>query len=196
MLVYKLLTAARTNEIIPTVCAPTSLAAYLRDYITCWVELYRIAWQIHNPPDEISRKQSAGWLTQHFACCRSRITFYRVGIDYHLTTFEKFAVHPIHYHSIALLQRRRKTSHRYGEDSENVSTNAPYQEQRKCQRYDESYCYFQYSADCYLFNYLMLSTNLNRRFQRIPEKPGWSGLWLHHINIGLPTIWSSGTNPQ
>ena len=46
------------------------------------------------------------------------------------------------------------------------------------------------------FCYLMLSTKLNRRFQRMPEKPGWSGLWLHQMKIGLPTMWSSGTKPQ
>ena len=30
----------------------------------------------------------------------------------------------------------------------------------------------------------------------MPEKPGWSGSWLHQMKIGLPTMWSSGTKPQ
>ena len=42
----------------------------------------------------------------------------------------------------------------------------------------------------------MLSTNLKRRFQRMPEKPLWSGSWLYQMKIGLPTMWSSGTKPQ
>ena len=37
------------------------------------------------------------------------------------------------------------------------------------------------------FYYLMLSTHLNRRFQRTPEKPLRSGSELHQMKIGLPT---------
>ena len=44
--------------------------------------------------------------------------------------------------------------------------------------------------------YLMLSTKLKRRFHLMPENPRWSGSLDHQMNIGLPTIWSSGTKPQ
>lgn len=45
-------------------------------------------------------------------------------------------------------------------------------------------------------NYLMLSTHVNRRCQRIPENPLRSGSEDHQMKSGLPTMWSSGTKPQ
>ena len=44
--------------------------------------------------------------------------------------------------------------------------------------------------------YFMLSTNLKSLLHLIPENPLWSGSLDHQMNIGLPTMWSSGTNPQ
>ena len=44
--------------------------------------------------------------------------------------------------------------------------------------------------------HLMLSTKRNSLFQRTPPKKLLSGFDDHQMNIGLPTIWSSGTNPQ
>lgn len=44
--------------------------------------------------------------------------------------------------------------------------------------------------------YLMLSTMLNNRFQRMPPSPFRSGSEDHQMKMGLPTMWSSGTNPQ
>ena len=46
------------------------------------------------------------------------------------------------------------------------------------------------------YRYLILSTKRNRRLQRIPAVPVWSGSLDHQMNIGLPTMWSSGTKPQ
>lgn len=44
--------------------------------------------------------------------------------------------------------------------------------------------------------YFMSSTIRNNLSQRMPEKPRRSGSLLHHIKIGFPTMWSSGTKPQ
>ena len=44
--------------------------------------------------------------------------------------------------------------------------------------------------------YFMLSTNVKRRCHLMPENPGWSGSCDHQMNMGLPTMWSSGTKPQ
>ncbi len=118
-----------------------------------------------------------------------RCTYYRVGKDNRLSLSENIAVNPIHYHSVASFQLGRKTSRRHREDSESVCADYPDEEQRQRQRHNKLDCYFQ-------IVYFMLSTNLKSLFHRMPEKPGWSGLWLHQMKIGLPTMWSSGTNPQ
>ena len=49
----------------------------------------------------------------------------------HIATIEKIAVNPIHYHPVASLQLRRKTSRRHREDSECIGSHRPYQEQRQ-----------------------------------------------------------------
>ena len=53
-----------------------------------------------------------------------------IGEDNHITTIEKIAVNPIHYHPVASLQLRRKTSRRHREDSEGKGSHRPHQEQR------------------------------------------------------------------
>ena len=53
-----------------------------------------------------------------------------IGEDNHLATIEKIAVNPIHYHPVASLQLRRKTSRRHREDSEGIGSHHPHQEQR------------------------------------------------------------------
>ncbi len=52
------------------------------------------------------------------------------------------------------------------------------------------------ATDCLPKSYLILSTKRNRRLQRMPAVPVWSGSLDHQMNIGLPTMWSSGTKPQ
>ena len=49
----------------------------------------------------------------------------------HFATIEKIAVNPIHYHPVASLQLRRKTSRRHREDSEGKGSHHPHQEQRQ-----------------------------------------------------------------
>ena len=53
-----------------------------------------------------------------------------IGEDNHIATIEKIAVNPIHYHPVASLQLRRKTSRRHREDSEGKGSHHPHQEQR------------------------------------------------------------------
>ena len=54
-----------------------------------------------------------------------------IGEDNHIAAIEKIAVNPIHYHPVASLQLRRKTSGGHREDSESKGSNRPYQEQRQ-----------------------------------------------------------------
>ena len=54
-----------------------------------------------------------------------------IGEDNHIATIEKIAVNPIHYHPVASLQLRRKTSRRHREDSEGIGSHRPHQEQRQ-----------------------------------------------------------------
>ena len=53
-----------------------------------------------------------------------------IGEDNHIAVIEKIAVNPIHYHPVASLQLRRKTSRRHREDSEGKGSHHPHQEQR------------------------------------------------------------------
>ena len=186
MLVYELVTVGSPYKIVAAVLASAAFAADSRNNVACRVDNNSIAGQFLYPAYE---KDLRGSIPLSGILSANRPADYRVGKYHRLSLSENIAVNPIHYHSAAGFQLGRKTSRRYREDSESVCADCPDEEQCQSQRHKELDCYFQ-------IVYLMLSTNWKSLFHLMPEKPGWSGLWLHQMNMGLPTMWSSGTNPQ
>jgi len=123
MLVHDLAAPTRLDQIVSAILAPTSLATYRRDDITSGVELDGVARQLFHPADEeilVSRLE---------AICLDRFALHTIGKHDHVATLEFIAVHPIHYHSVALLQLRRKPTCGHREDSENVSAHSPHYQQ-------------------------------------------------------------------
>ena len=120
MLVHQLLPGRRLQEIEAAILAAAAPAAYHRDDETRCIDKNRIARQLLYPTDEIS-------LSNYLA------VLIRDGITehHHIATIEKIAVNPIHYHPVANLQLRGKTSRRHREDSEGKGSHRPYQEQRQ-----------------------------------------------------------------
>ena len=120
MLVHQLLPGRRLQEIEAAILAAAAPAAYHRDDETRRIDKNRIARQLLYPTYEIS-------LSNYLAA------LIRDGIPehHHIATIEKIAVNPIHYHPVASLQLRRKTSRRHREDSEGIGSHRPHQEQRQ-----------------------------------------------------------------
>ena len=192
MLVDKRLAPCRLDEVVAAILAATTLTADGRDDVLALAQSDGVAWQAHDATDEKRLFPTFRAITFHRLARIFRLrgdhALHRIGENYRLATPKSVAINPVHYHSVAPLQVRRQTARRHRIDSECIGADYPSEEQCQHQRDQEFDSYFQ--------TYLILSTNVKRRFQRIPEKPGWSGLWLHQMKIGLPTIWSSGTKPQ
>ena len=120
MLMHHLLPGWRLQEIEAAILAAAALAAHRRNDILHRIDANRIARQLLYPTYEIS-------LSNYLAALiRDGITEHN-----HIATIEKIAVNPIHYHPVASLQLRRKTSHRHREDSEGIGSHHPYQEHRQ-----------------------------------------------------------------
>ena len=120
MLVHQLLPGRRFQQIEAAILAAAALAAHRRNDILHRIDANRIARLLLYPTYEIS-------LSNYLAALiRDGITEYN-----HIATIEKIAVNPIHYHPVANLQLRRKTSRRHREDSEGKGSHHPHQEQRQ-----------------------------------------------------------------
>ena len=127
MLVYELLSSPRSpDEIEAAILAATSLAALGRDDVSQGVEPDGVARQFLYPTDVIS-------LRGYLAMLILALKYHRIGKHDDLATLKIIAVHPIHYHSIALLQLGRKPTCGHREDSENISAHCPSEEQRQHQ---------------------------------------------------------------
>lgn len=96
VLVYQLLSRRGLDEIEAAILTATALAAHRRDDVAQGVELDGVARQLVYPADIIS-------LGIDFAALVLVLDNYRIGIDDDVATTETIAVHPIHYHSVALL---------------------------------------------------------------------------------------------
>ena len=120
MLVHQLLPGRRLQEIEAAILAAAAPAAHRGDDVTRRINKDRIARKLLYPAYEI------GLSNYLAALIRDGITEHN-----HIATIEKIAVNPIHYHPVASLQLRRKTSRRHREDSECIGSHRPYQEQRQ-----------------------------------------------------------------
>ena len=123
MLVNQLLTGWRLQEIEAAILAATALAAHRGDDVARRIDADRIARKLLYPTDEISYEYFLAPLV-------AKRLNHGIGINHHFATIEKIAVNPIHYHPVASLQLRRKTSGGHREDSEGKSSHHPHQEQR------------------------------------------------------------------
>ena len=126
MLMHQLLPRRGLDEIVAAILAATSLAAYRRDDVSQGVEPDGVARQFLYPTDVIS-------LRGYLAMLILALKYHRIGKHDDLATLKIIAVHPIHYHSIALLQLGRKPTCGHREDSENISAHCPSEEQRQHQ---------------------------------------------------------------
>ncbi len=160
------------DEIKTAVMARTPVAASVRNVITSLAKADRVTRNVDNLP------QLLRWTDERHSRC---LTTHRE--DDEVATTERLATRKlVHHHSVARPQPLTNGS-RHSVDGE--SKRADSNDKKRCYRKSDD-----------KFYYLMLSTHLNRRFQRTPEKPLRSGSELHQMKIGLPTIWSSGTKPQ
>ncbi len=166
VLVYQLHAIGSSNQIVTAVLATTPLATYCRDDVARGIDRDGITRQFLYPTDKESLRRNHPLGLGTFLFLQ---TTDRIREDNQVTKFQNIAVNSIHYHSVPTFQLWRKASRWHREDSENVCADCPNKEQCQSQRYKEFYCYFQ-------MIYLMLSTNWKSLFQRMPWKPGWSGL--------------------
>ena len=163
---------ARIDEIEATVVARTTVAASERNVIAGLAKADGVAREVDDLSQLLRRTDE-----RH---SRSLTTHRK---DDEVATTEVLATRKlVHHHSVARPQPMADGS-RHSVDGE--SKRADSNDKKRCYRKSDD-----------KFYYLMLSTHLNRRFQRTPEKPLRSGSELHQMKIGLPTIWSSGTKPQ
>lgn len=124
MLMHQLLPGWRLQEIEAAILAAAAPAAYHGDDETRRIDADRIARKLLYPTDEISHEYFLAPLV-------AKRLNHGIGINHHLATIEKIAVNPIHYHPVASLQLRRKTSGGRREDSECIGSHRPHQEQRQ-----------------------------------------------------------------
>ena len=160
------------DQIETTVVARAAVAASVRNVITRLSQAEGVSREIDYLTQLLRRSDE----------CYSRcFTTHRE--DNELAPSESTATRKfVHHHSVARPQPLADGS-RHCVDGE--SKHADGNDKNRCYRKSDD-----------KFYYLMLSTHLNRRFQRTPEKPLRSGSELHQMKIGLPTMWSSGTKPQ
>ena len=141
MLMHDLAATARLDEIISAILAAASLTTNRRNNVASSVEQDGVARQLLHLTDEeslIGRFETA---------CLGRLAHHAVGKHDHVATLKYIAVHPIHYHSVTLLQLRRKPTCGHREYSENVSAHHPYEQQCHTYRDDVFDCYFQILLD-------------------------------------------------
>ena len=124
MLVNQLLAGRRLQEIEAAILAAAAPAAYHGDDETRRIDANRISRLLLYPTYEIS-------LSNYLAALVAALIRYGIPEHHHIATIEKIAVNPIHYHPVASLQLRRKTSGGHREDSECIGSHRPYQEQRQ-----------------------------------------------------------------
>ena len=124
MLVNQLLAGRRLQEIEAAILAAAALAAYCGDNVARRIDAERIARKLVYPPDEIHHEYFLAPLV-------AKRLNHGIGVNHHITAIEKIAVNPIHYHPVASLQLRGKTSRRHREDSEGKGSYHPHQEQRQ-----------------------------------------------------------------
>ena len=118
MLVHQLLPGRRLQEIEAAILAAAAPTAYHRDDETRRIDKNRIARQLLYPTYEIS-------LSNYLVALVAALIRDGITEDHHIATIEKIAVNPIHYHPVASLQLRRKTSRRHREDSECIGSHHP-----------------------------------------------------------------------
>ena len=123
MLVNQLLAGRRLQEIEAAILAAAALAAHRRNDILHRIDANRIARLLLYPTYEIS-------LSNYLAALVAALIRDGIPEHHHIATIEKIAVNPIHYHPVASLQLRRKTSGGHREDSEGKGSHHPHQEQR------------------------------------------------------------------
>ena len=124
MLMHHLLPGWGPQEIEAAILAAAAPAAYHRDDETRRIDKNRIARQLLYPTYEIS-------LSNYLAALVAALIRDGIPEHHHIAAIEKIAVNPIHYHPVASLQLRRKTSRRHREDSEGIGSHRPHQEQRQ-----------------------------------------------------------------
>lgn len=112
VLMHKHLSLGSIDEIILAILAPTATATDGWYDISIFTHAYRITWQTVDNTNEVHHL-----LTD------------RIRKDYRLTSLYFIAVNPIHYHSVATSEMRRKPPCGHREDSEDVSTHHPSHEQ-------------------------------------------------------------------
>ena len=123
MLMHHLLPGWRLQEIEAAILAAAAPAAYHGDDETRRIDANRISRLLLYPTYEIS-------LSNYLAALVVALIRNGIPEHHHIATIEKIAVNPIHYHPVASLQLRRKTSRRHREDSEGKGSHHPHQEQR------------------------------------------------------------------
>lgn len=124
MLMHHLLPGWRLQEIEAAILAAAAPAAYHGDDETRRIDANRISRLLLYPTYEIS-------LSNYLAALVVALIRNGIPEHHHIATIEKIAVNPIHYHPVASLQLRRKTSGGHREDSECIGSHRPYQEQRQ-----------------------------------------------------------------
>ena len=124
MLMHHLLSGRRFQEIEAAILAAAAPAAHHRNDILHRIDANRIARLLLYPTYEIS-------LSNYLAALVAALIRDGIPEHNHIATIEKIAVNPIHYHPVASLQLRRKTSRRHREDSEGIGSHRPHQEQRQ-----------------------------------------------------------------
>ena len=193
---HELQATTGTHKEVLAILAPTAVATDGWYLIASAMYLNRVTRHLHYPSDEepfLPKLIGAVHLEQPAREARRRLvalTLHGISKNHLVATLEIVAVKSVHYHSVALLQLRRKPTYGHREDSECVGADCPSEEQRQHQREDKLECYFQFvrllkhddfieesmlmplNSSKNLTHYLMSSTNLKRRFQRMPEKPG------------------------
>ena len=117
MFVYKLTASRGLNQIIATILTSATLTTNGRYHIEIGVELDGITRQMRYLADEI----------------HLHLILHRIGKDHRLAPIEFFAIYPIHYHSVALLQERRKPTCGHREDSECIGADDPCKKQSQHQ---------------------------------------------------------------
>ena len=129
MLMHELLSSPRSpDEIEAAILAAASLAAHGRDDIAQRVERNRIARQLLYPSDKVSLYGDFTALVLILLVLALQIRIlnnHRIGEDDDVASPEIIAVHPVHYHPIALFQLWRQTSLGHREDSESKRAHAP-----------------------------------------------------------------------
>ena len=118
MLMHQLLPRRGLDEIEAAILAAASLAAYRRDDVAQGIEPDGVARQFLYPADVIS-------LRGYLAPLVLALKYHRIGEDDEVSTLERIAVHPVHYHPVALFQLGRKPPCGHREDSESKRAHAP-----------------------------------------------------------------------